>query len=95
MGIDSPRQDMTSARIDHLRTRRRVEARPDGRDHSIVDENIGPPRTVVIDDRAAANKHRHCRLSLLREVIGFDPKAFFVQVDTHFAVIARLDRAIQ
>ncbi len=57
VGIDAARQNVATAGVDHLRPGRPVEIGTDRGDLAVADEHIGPPRVVVVDDRAAANEY--------------------------------------
>jgi hypothetical protein len=67
--IDSSRQDVTSAGIDHVRARGHVNPCSDGHDRTAIDEHVGPKSAVVIHDRAAANEHCHWMRTLSRDVV--------------------------
>ncbi len=62
--IDAARHDIAAAGIDHLGAVRRFEIFADGDDRTVVDENIGAARMIVVHDGAAADELGHFNLPL-------------------------------
>ena len=60
--IDAARHDVAAAGVNDFGAGRRLQVFADGDDRAVIDQDVGTPRVVVIDDGAAANKLRHAGL---------------------------------
>jgi hypothetical protein len=59
MWIDAARHHVAAAGVDDLGARGRLDGGADGSDRLAVDQHIGAPRMIVVDDGAAADQDGH------------------------------------